>query len=85
MSYPLLVRLSSAPAWLVGIGTGGVLLGGLLAPLPWGPALLGLVALFLAWLLALAWPRLQPGPRFTRCVVVNALTALVIARAKGWL
>lgn len=85
VSYPLLVRLSSAPKWLISIVTGGILLGGLLAPAPWGPALLGLVVLFLAWLLVLAWPRLRPGSRLVRAVVVGALAALVVTRAAGWL
>ncbi|WP_298329445.1 DUF6703 family protein [Haloactinopolyspora sp.] len=84
-SYPILVRLSSAPKWLIGIGTGAVLLGGLLAPPPWGPALLGLVVLFLAWLLTLAWPRLDSTARFVRFLVVVALAAVVVARASGWI
>lgn len=84
-SYPVLLRLTAAPKWLLGAGTAAILLGGLLAPSPWGPALLALVTLFLAWLLVLAWPRLQPGPRVARAGVVGALGALVVARAADWL
>jgi len=62
-----------------------VLLGGLLAPPPWGPALLGLVVLFLAWLLTLAWPRLDSTARFVRFLIVVALAAVVVARASGWI
>lgn len=84
MSYPILVRLSSAPKAILGVATGAILLGGLLAPSPWGPALLGLVVLFLAWLLMLAWPKLSAGPRLIRLVVVAALAVLVVARGAGW-
>jgi hypothetical protein len=85
VSYPVLVRLSSAPKWLLGVVTGGFLLGGLLAPTPWGPALLGVVTVFLAWLLVLAWPRLRAGQRLARAAIVGALAALVVARAAGWI
>lgn len=83
VSYPILVRLSGLPKWLLGILTGGLLLGGLLAPSPWGPAMLGLVTVFLLWLLVLAWPRLSGSARLTRAVVVAALAAAVAARAAG--
>jgi hypothetical protein len=60
-----------------------VLLGGLLAPVPWGPVLLGVVALFLAWLLVLAWPALDAGGRALRAGVVALAIAATIARALG--
>jgi hypothetical protein len=60
-----------------------VLLGGLLAPEPWGPLLLGLVLLFLMWLLTLAWRRLEPRARVIRVGVVLLLAALVVGRAAG--
>lgn len=83
MSYPLLLRLTSAPKWLLGVVTAGVLLGGLLAPAPWAPLLLGVVVVFLTWLLILAWPRLEPTPRMIRTGVIGALVAIVIAQAVG--
>ncbi|WP_162606592.1 DUF6703 family protein [Jiangella asiatica] len=85
VSYPILVRLTAAPKWALGLVTGGILLGGLLAPSPVGPPLLGLVVLFLAWLLMLAWPRLTPGSRLLRTLVILGLAALVVSRATGWL
>lgn len=85
VSYPILVRLTSTPKWVLGVVTGAILLGGLLAPPPWGPALLGVVVLFLAWLLTLAWPRLDAGPKTVRLVIVAAMTALVVSRAAGWI
>ncbi|WP_166354963.1 DUF6703 family protein [Phytoactinopolyspora limicola] len=83
VSYPLLVRLTSAPKWLLGVVTAGVLLGGLLAPRPWAPLLLTLVVAFLTWLLVLAWPRLEPTSRTIRAGVIGALLAIVIAQSVG--
>lgn len=82
-SEPILTRLTRAPRWLVGSVPAAVLLGGLLAPEPWGPLLLGLVLLFLLWLLTLAWPRLEPRARVIRVGVVLLLAALVVGRAAG--
>ncbi|NDL56780.1 DUF6703 family protein [Phytoactinopolyspora mesophila] len=83
VSYPLLVRLTSAPKWLLGVVTAGILLGGLLAPAPWAPLLLSVVIVFLSWLLVLAWPRLEPTPRMIRTAVIGALVAIVIAQSAG--
>lgn len=83
VSYPILLRLTRAPKWLLGAVTGAVLLGGLLAPSPWSPLLLSLVILFLTWLLVLAWPKLQPPAKILRGAVIGALAALVIARLFG--
>jgi hypothetical protein len=82
-SSPLLTRLTRAPRWLVGVVSAAVLLGGLLAPLPWGPMLLGMVALFLGWLLLLAWPALDAGGRAIRAAVVVLALAATIGRAVG--
>lgn len=84
-SYPILVTLTRAPKWLLGVVTAAVLLGGLLAPAPWGPILLGLVVLFLAWLLTLAWPKLTQGSRVIRALIIVGLAGLVAAQAAGWL
>ncbi|NED98406.1 hypothetical protein G1H11_24195 [Phytoactinopolyspora alkaliphila] len=83
VSYPILLRLTRAPKWVLGAVTGGVLLGGLLAPAPWSPLLLTLVVLFLTWLLVLAWPKLQPTARILRGAVIGALAALLIAKLAG--
>lgn len=85
VSYPVLVKLTAAPKWLLGVVTAAILLGGLLAPSPIGPALLGVVVLFLTWLLVLAWPRLSMSQRLSRGFIVVALGSLVVARAGGWL
>ncbi|AYY14055.1 hypothetical protein EF847_16465 [Actinobacteria bacterium YIM 96077] len=83
MSYPVLLGLTRLPKWLLGVVTAGLLLGGLLAPPPWAPLLLGFVIAFLTWLLVLAWPRLGPTPRLIRMAVIGALAAAVIAQSAG--
>lgn len=84
-SLPLITFLHGAPRWIVGAIPGVLLLGGLLAPVPWGPVLLGLVTLFIVWLLALSWPRLEQKARIVRTIVVLLLAGAVAARAAGWL
>ena len=83
LSRPVLVRLARAPSWLVGLIPAVLLLGGLLAPLPWGPVLLGVVTLFLAWLLVLAWPSLDVPARAVRTGTVALVIAVTIARSGG--
>ncbi len=85
VSHPLLVRLTGMPRWLLGLLTAGFLLGGLFAPVPWGPILLSVVVLFLVWLLVLAWPRLDPRARLVRAAVLGALAAVVAGQAAGLL
>lgn len=79
----MLARLTRLPRWLVGLIPGALLLGGLLAPVPWGSIVLGIVTLFLAWLLALSWPRLESRSKALRTGVVLLLCALTAAHAAG--
>lgn len=55
-----------------------VLLGGFLGP--WGAIPLGLVALFLLWMLALSWPRLQQSERLMRIAVLALVLALTVIK-----
>jgi uncharacterized RDD family membrane protein YckC len=82
-SASLLTRLARAPRWLVGMVPAVVLLAGLIAPVPWGPLLLGLVALFLGWLLVLAWPALDMGGKAIRAGALVLTLAATIGRAVG--
>ena len=82
-SQPILATLTRIPRWVLGLTAAAVLLGGLLAPLPWGPLLLGLVALFLVWLLVLAWPALDGRGRASRLAAVALLVSVTVARAAG--
>jgi hypothetical protein len=45
--------------------------------------MLGLVTLFLFWLLVLSWPRLDGGSRALRTIVVLLLAAATAARGAG--
>lgn len=80
---PLLTALTRLPRWLIGVIPGLLLLGGLLAPPPWGLVLLGIVTLFLGWLLALSWPRLEGRSRLLRSGVVVLVAALTVAHGVG--
>ncbi len=82
-SLPLLTALTRLPRWIAGLIPGVLLLGGLLAPVPWGPLLLAIVTLFLGWLLALSWPRLDGRSRTLRTIVVLLAAFLVLARHLG--
>lgn len=55
-----------------------VLLGGLLGP--WGAFPLGLVVLFLLWMLALSWPRLRQSERLMRIAVIVLVIALTVVK-----
>jgi hypothetical protein len=76
-SAPLLVRLSTMPAWLVPLimavlAVVGLIVGGVV-----GFVALTLIAAFLAWLALLSWPVLRPRQRLLRSLAV----AIVIAAA----
>lgn len=55
-----------------------VLLGGFLGR--WGAVPLALVVLFLAWMLALSWPRLRASERLMRLAVLALVLALTIVK-----
>lgn len=57
---------------------GLVLLGGFFGP--WGAVPLGLVVVFLLWMLALSWPRLRPSERLMRVAVIALVLALTVVK-----
>lgn len=75
-SLPLLTRISALPRWAPFLAVLALLVAGILVP-GWGWILTAVVAVFLAWLLALSWPRLNAVERLMRFAVV--VLALVIA------
>ena len=85
-SLPLLSRLASIPRWLVVVLMAVLLFLGLVLTggLAWlGTIFLLIVAAFLGWLLALAWPVLPMGSRIMRVVVVGALVGIAALKAMG--
>lgn len=86
VSYPLLTALLRVPRWLVVVLLASAFTLGLIqtGDLAWlGGILLGFVALFLGWLLALAWPALTPGRRTIRLITVVAAVGVAILKFQG--
>lgn len=79
-SAPILQRLVAMPRWVLFVGLVALVVGGLL--LTGVPAflLLGLIAVFLAWLAFLAWPVLRPGQRTLRALTVALVAGAAVAR-----
>jgi hypothetical protein len=80
-SHPLLLRLAALPravpfVVLLGLLVVGVFVGGVV-----GAVCTGLVALFVAWLMYLSWPRLTGVERLGRAAVLLIAIALVVVQA----
>lgn len=58
----------------------GLVVGGLFLTGPLAGALLGVVAIFLGWLLLVAWPRLTEAQRLVRGLTVVGLAGAAIWR-----
>jgi len=85
-SFAVLVMLQRLPRWLVVISMALLLFFGLIQTgnLTWlGGIFLLIVAMFLGWLLVLAWPILGGTARFVRVVVVAAVVGLAILKFAG--
>ena len=83
---PLLVMMHSLPRWVIPVTLALALFFGLLLDDSWawlGAILLGIIAVFLAWLLALSWPLLSTSSRMIRAVVVLAVAGLAVLKALG--
>ncbi|MDQ3086204.1 MAG: hypothetical protein M3Q67_05310, partial [Actinomycetota bacterium] len=78
-SLPVLLLLRRMPHWVLFLVVLGAVVGGLFLTGPLATALLGVVALFLGWLLLVAWPRLTEAQR-----LVRGLTVVVLAGAAIW-
>lgn len=78
-SLPILLTLRRVPRWVPFLLVLGCVVGGLLLTGPLACALLGTVAVFLAWLLVLAWPSMTPAQRLLR-----ALTVALVAGSALW-
>jgi len=78
-SIPLLLAFRRVPRWAIFLVVLGCVVGGLLLAGPLAAALLGVVSLFLAWLLLLAWPRLTEAERSLR-----GLTIVLVGGSAIW-
>lgn len=81
-SAPVLLRLAVLPRWSIVVGLAAVVVAGLVLSGWPGAVILGLLALFLAWLAALGWSRLSPGAALLRVVTV-LLVAVAAVRQLG--
>ena len=79
-SLPVLMTLRIVPQWVLFLLVLGFVVGGLLLTGPLAGALLGVVAVFLGWLLLLAWPRLTQGQRLLRGLTIIVIAGSAISR-----
>ena len=79
-SLPALTYISSLPRFVPFLAVLGLVIAGLLIP-GWGWVLIVLVVLLLAWIGALAWPRLSMPERMMRVAVVVMMAAIAITQA----
>ena len=82
-SLPILMTLRRVPQWVLFLAVLGCVVGGLLLTGPLAGALLGVVAVFLGWLLLLAWPRLTRGQRLLRGLSIAVIAGSAIWRVLG--
>jgi hypothetical protein len=82
-SAPVLLRLNAVPRWVPTAVMLLLLLAGLFSPSTIAAIFLSLVALFLAWLLALAWPTLPPPGRLARLMVIGLVLFSALVRLSG--
>ena len=79
-SLPALTWLSRLPRAVPFLLVLGLAVAGILLPPP-GWLLIAVVALLLAWILYLAWPRLTSSERMLRLAVVAMLLAITVTQA----
>lgn len=82
-SQVLLARLHALPRLTIPAAVLILTVVGLLAPPVIGVLCLLILALFLGWLAALAWPRLDSAGRLLRALAVGLLVGAAIGRATG--
>jgi hypothetical protein len=78
-----LTWLATRPRWLPFLVVLVLLLGGLFAPAPIAAVLLVVLAVLLAWLTYLAWPKLDPTGRLTRLLVLALVVYVLVQRLVG--
>ncbi|WP_426566475.1 DUF6703 family protein [Angustibacter sp. McL0619] len=79
-SHPVLSRISALPRVVPFLAMLGLLLVGLFVGGVIGGVCTGIVALFVAWLLYLSWPRLTTSERLGRLAVLLLALALCVVQ-----
>jgi hypothetical protein len=79
-SYPVVRRLAEWPRWAPFLLILALMVAGVLIPTV-GWILIALVAVFLTWLLYLAWPRLTAVDRLMRLAVIAIVVVAAVTRA----
>ncbi|HET8600482.1 MAG TPA: DUF6703 family protein [Segeticoccus sp.] len=79
-SMPLLTRLSRLPRVVPFLSMLALLLVGAFLGGPVGVVLVAVAALFLAWLLYLAWPKLGGNERLMRLAVIALVVAVAVVQ-----
>jgi hypothetical protein len=82
-SVAALTWLSTRPRWAPFLLVLALLLGGLFAPPAIAAVLLLVLALLVAWLTYLAWPKLEPTGRLTRLLVLALVAYVLVTRLVG--
>jgi hypothetical protein len=78
-----LALLHQLPGWLVPVLLAAFLFAGLVIGSPWAAVFLAIVSLFLAWLVALAWPVVSQRGRALRVIVIVAVVGATVLKAMG--
>ncbi len=81
-SVPLIKAINSLPSFVPILVIFALIVGGGLIP-GWGWILMTIAVLFLAWMLAISWPRLSTSERLMRIAVLVFVAGVTITRAVG--
>ncbi len=79
-SLPAVTWLNGMPRFVPFLVVLALVIAGVFLPPP-GWLLIGVVVLLLAWILALAWPRLSSVERLMRVAVVAIMVAVLVTQA----
>jgi len=79
-SLPLMTRLSSLPRLVPFLVLLALLVAGVVISGPVGFVLMGLAAVFVAWILYLSWPRLTSSERIMRSAVLLLAVAMALTQ-----
>ncbi len=79
-SLPAVRYLNGLPRVVPFLAVLGLVVAGIFLPAP-GWVLIGVAALLLTWILALAWPRLTVPEKLMRLAVVAIITAIMLTEA----